>query len=98
MATIIIGDTGTQHPMDYLYQRDLEHPSTKRCHCGRYLHVVGSTSSLPIRWYYRPKCVYHDDWSSKVQYSSMGKKYLYDVKTGGIQCLGSYSPLLNNGW
>lgn len=95
--TLLLGDIGYQQPLDYLYSKDMEHPSSRKCYCGRLLHTVGSTSAPPLRWIYGDYCVYHDNRLSTIIYSSGGNRLEYNKTTGQTRNLGLYSPLLDNG-
>jgi hypothetical protein len=60
MIHCYIGNIGNYtDPLLYLYNKDLEHPSSKLCKCGRHLNISGSTSSMPERFYYAEVCIYH---------------------------------------
>ena len=101
MTIYIIGNIGKfKNPYDYLYNKDLEHPSDTLCFCGKHLNIGGNTSSLPIRWYYNKTCVYHNNYVSKYIYEYDYKEYELDHKTKEIKLLGKVDTFCKafNNW
>jgi hypothetical protein len=66
-----------------MYMKDMKHPSARKCHCGKFLHIKANTSCTlaPIAYFYEDTCVYHTDSISEIIFSRDGKNYKYKVST-----------------
>lgn len=91
---MMIGDIGTStDPLQYLYNKDLEHPSQDRCPCRRYLHIQGNSScSGPISYYYHTTCIYHMKDIKTILFNKGGNKYAYYPDTNTTTNIYSSGP------